>query len=244
MAWIASLFTNREDVIEPEWINRQRIFSESLQLLSSLPGSVVGQHRGYGVDIRQSTIPNSGFGVFAEKDFSKGQVVTLYPGTFYPPLPNWLVALPDGNAAVDLRPQNTDFCNVYKINCLIGGALEAKEMISSNIALAHLVNHPPKGTLPNVISYEFHWNDFFRDVPTENLPKIKEITHSLSEIRPGTPWFIDPNTQQIEYMTEDCAPIVGMVFIANRDIRKGEEFFFNYKFQKGKDLPEWYHPVE
>jgi hypothetical protein len=232
----------QSDADIPEWIDQQKVFSQCLERISKHADSVVHKHAGIGVDIRSSTIPNSGNGLFAKAAIPKGSVVTLYPGIYYPPLPTWLVSLPDGNIAVDLRPQNDqpDFSSVYKINCVKGGFIEAKDYISSNIALAHLINHPPKGKRPNVITYEFFWEDFAKEMKFPN----QNLLDRISCIREGVPWYVDPNSEEIVTMTKHCSSTVGMAFVASADIAKDEEIFFDYKFQDVDDLPLWYYAVE
>jgi hypothetical protein len=250
-SWIRRLvpsLTWREEVEDPEaWINKKQVFESCKSLILVHSASTVNKKDAVNVTVQSSTIPNSGNGIFARHNLSKGSVISLYPGPFYPPLPLWLVSLPDGSLAIDLRPKNDGddpYNEVYNIHCALGGFMEAKDGISSNLAMAHLVNHPSKGFRPNVVSFNFYWKEVI-DLATSSTEKelLSKGASLLNPIPTGCPWYVDPNSNEIVYMTANCAPPVGIVFIAARDIKQNEELFYDYKFKKTNTLPSWYHPV-
>jgi hypothetical protein len=39
------------------------------------------------------------------------------------------------------------------------------------------------------------------------------------------------------------APLVGCAFVAKKDIKQGEELFYDYRFSKRGPIPSWYVPV-
>lgn len=243
----------------PEWLHPVQVFADCSRLLNEYFSSQnnpsifpISKQNLFQLEVSKSKIPNSGNGIFTKRDFSRGQIVSFYPGVYYPPLPSYVINLPDGAFAIDLRPKdgNDDYDNAYQIHCSLGGFCEAKNGQTSNIALSHLINHPPMGILPNVVSFCFYWKDLCHWLEKDQnfnqsmLQRVKaDLIPTINTIAEGEPWYLDPNTEEIVYLKKDSAPLIGMVFVANREIVAGEELFFDYKFKITNDLPSWYHRV-
>lgn len=43
--------------------------------------------------------------------------------------------------------------------------------------------------------------------------------------------------------TADSSPVLGLAFVATRDI-EDEELLLNYRLSPGLKQPDWYHPVD
>lgn len=180
----------------------------------------------------------AGLGVFANMDIVKGSIVAFYPGYYIPPLPLWAVTTLTGDPMTHLSKPKTNSC--YVIHCTNnGGYLDAAEVnfdYFNTSRVAHLINHPPKGSTANVYSIDFKWQEVFPNVD------IKFDFKTLNPIGEG-PWYIDQASNNCVYLHENCASHVGMVFIAKRDIVTEEELFFNYNYEKGSNVPTWYNHI-
>ena len=124
--------------------------------------------------IQTSSIPNSNNGVFLDGYATKGSVIGLYSGIYYPPLPIHTVCSIDGDiihSATPIRQMWED--NVYNIHLNENGGymngFEAEKTIFHGIngrpmnpyAVGQYINHPSPSNHPNVISIDFLWKDVY-----------------------------------------------------------------------------------
>lgn len=96
------------------------------------------------------------------------------------------------------------------------------------VALAHLANHPPSGTQPNVMVAALDW-----EPPPEVAPELRA-------------YF--PVIDYGQAHTDSAAArrrIPGVALVATRDI-SDEELFLNYRLNPNAPagLPSWYSPVD
>jgi hypothetical protein len=95
-------------------------------------------------------------------------------------------------------------------------------------ALGHMVNHPPKGIVPNCLSTTIN---FIEGGKIDNFIKYTPNTYA----RPPT-WqskFFDANIPILMH---------GLCLLARRDLCN-EELFYDYRLQAEK-TPEWYNVVK
>eukprot|EP01041_Mallomonas_annulata_P003755 gene3755-7454_t len=198
-------------------------------------------------ETKGSLLPGAGMGIFLNRPIPPRTIVTLYPGIYYPPCPVWTVASPSGDPVIRLTPT---IRNEYTINCdNIGGFIDGSKGSSSPYAVAHLINHPPKGCLPNVVSIDFSWTDFFRHCSSlhgahdsEALIAIKQHVSAINSMGEGD-WYVDPHTDEVVRLSPDCAPLAGMAFLSTKNIDAGQELLYDYRYGPG-NAPEWYSPVD
>merc|ERR1712129_583840 len=104
----------------------------------------------------------------------------------------------------------------------------------SEVAIGHLINHPPDGIMPNVTWQEFEWSK--NDDDTSKL--------AVNRLHRGL-WYLDPNSMEpVDMPCEDSPlqlPLPGVAIVALRDLLPGEELFMNSKLSRPH--PAWYTPV-
>lgn len=201
--------------------------------------------RDFNLVIRASQVAGAGDGVWLDGKASVGQVVALFPGLIYrkdevkmiPGYPNFgvesdfLMSRYDG-CIFDSRAW-TSFCNgkmhEYSAQCkhnaktssLLDHQFSA-ESKQNQLALGHMVNHPPKGFSPNVMGAPVDWS---------LMPTEKDWDKIL-------PWkkFCEK---------ENDGVIRGLALVAMRTLET-EELFVNYRLNPDVlgGLPKWYHPVD
>lgn len=190
-------------------------------------------------------------GVFVRGVIKKGEVVALYPGIYYPPLPLYALGVTDGSCGESanlVRHMWED--NVYCINLPdIGGYIDGdldnkKSMIESPspYAVGHKINHPDKFNIPNVSTFEFLWRDAF-DCGKGCGGMSFDTFLSFSPNKMGVgPWFVDPTTHEV--ITIENAPtkppLPGLALIALENIEDGKELFLDYQLGP-KNRPVWYY---
>lgn len=175
----------------------------------------------------------------------RGDVVTLYPGVSYLPsqvrrlegvndyfISRYDGVIIDGAAPVELDVQATGG----------GGATE----LEHPFAVGHLVNHPPKGVVPNVLQFMLDLEvcklgkEVVRLVPTMNFEEIgggvlERVENAIHRER----------VAGVDLFAGERRVRRTLVLVALRDLTEEEEVFMDYRFNPQLvNLPEWYHACD
>lgn len=105
-------------------------------------------------------------------------------------------------------------------------------------AVGQYINHPPKGNLPNVMSFTY---DFPIDVYGLPLP----LSVFSSPPRPEEYKAFIPNTYGVPespYLSLPEVYMRSLLLITKRRI-EDEELFLNYRYNPNNPYPSWYTPV-
>lgn len=169
---VSSSRNDRERVSLSQPLRDGTVALDVLKVL--LMDSAAAEDKRFHLDVRKSSIPNAGYGVFCERgSISKHSLVCLYPGQYYPPLPAWCVASVDGDTTAysanyfdNMIVQQERSTSVYQIHCNnSGGHIDAARngqlLVYPSHAVGHLINHPSKPLRPNVSSCDFLWDKIF-----------------------------------------------------------------------------------
>jgi|LauGreDrversion4_1035100.scaffolds.fasta_scaffold63146_3 hypothetical protein len=172
--------------------------------------------------------PAASRGVYArERCESAGELLTLYPGFYYPPPPLHVVANVDGippHQVSDLNPVDD---SEYKMSCSLGGFFDAKhEGAEDEYAVGHLVNHSIRRT--NAVVVNFLWSDI--------NPELKRV----NSLDTSAFWYVSPEDLAV-YYSQDCAPLAGCGILSATSIDRSEEIFINYRFSVAHQCRlKWY----
>jgi hypothetical protein len=237
--------------------NKTRIFKECFDL-SLAP--IRRTDLSFSLSVRTSSIPGSNKGVFLSGCAKKGTILALYPGIYYPPLPICAVGSADGsfsNSVSDVRHMGQTNEYIIHLN-QSGGYLDGKDIekhTTNPFAVAQMVNHPSPSFHPNVISFDFHWEDVYNLCSSSGRLDQKNLIQSYSEylnILPNRfgsgPWYVDSSTDEVILINDgsgggEAGPpchLAGLAYMALEDIQDGVELFFDYKYPSHA-RPSWYH---
>jgi hypothetical protein len=215
---------------------------------------------GFTLEVRQSSAPGAGNGLWLEGSAAIGQVVALYPGVSYPPqfhrnIPGYplvaqsnpfLISRYDG-VVIDAKPWGRGFFTLGSPGHT--QAQNAAEVALARLetchplALAHWANHPPPGKQPNVIVAAFDWMPGrFGELEAQHL------RHFVPLVGFNARYAQYSSKPKEEWSSMQCSvtePTQGVVFVALRDL-KDEELFLNYRLNPNapSGLPSWYCPVD
>ena len=218
--------------------------------------------------VQPSTIPDSGNGVFIDGRAQTGDVLALYPGVYKPPPPLWTINHIDGSPSSAVRIHewaqltgvhpaidrgHTD--SAYVIHCnRNGGYLDAVNgSYEFPLVVGHIINHPNDAKQVNVEAVDFLWRDVIESCSKDGTTQapaqeqkdnidssLHNFIRSVNMIGEGF-WYIDPDTQEVVTLSDNCAPCAGMAIVAKRPIKSGEELYMDYRYDpKSKSLPPWY----
>ena len=237
-------------------------------------------------EVRASSIPGAGAGLFATRVIRPGELVALYAGEYTPPAPAFASAnAADGGSDVVAPAREFPSGGAYVIHLESGGYIDgtahaerakaiAAAATTPNLdapapapapaalwSVAALANHPPRGRLPNVVAVEVPWED------AEPPEEASSAEASKSDAAAGVPrsrvsdassveataratvnpvplrraWVLDLATGEAAVVPPEV-PTRGLAYVASREVRPGEEIFFNYGLAR-RDAPRWYAPV-
>ncbi|KAJ8904032.1 hypothetical protein NDN08_000562 [Rhodosorus marinus] len=190
-------------------------------------------HSKFALHVRPSTIPNAGNGVFLSGHADPGDLVALYAGVYFPPIPpenfasSHQYSAPVGRSITTIPLEE----ELYTINLEGGGcinAYDASNRIGRNhtdnpYAVGHMINHPQDRVVARVVPATFVWPDEYR----KNAP---------NKLHDGA-WFVDAATLRPVKIPEDL-PLRGVALIASRTIEDGSEIFLRYNCKR--PFPDWY----
>lgn len=212
----------------------------------------------FSLEIKPSTIPNAGDGVFVRLTSSNavdtndylrpGTVVALCPG-----LVHLKEHLNDRTYLKSLLP-DPDFLLQTRLDQMIIDARKLSQipMPSPNpFAVAHKINHgvlppssadasqAPKGVHPNVIQVTYNYPD--SEDPAENFPV---------DLRPWIPnrYARMPSEKSIQDLGFGKACMHGLVVVTTEKLHDGDELFMDYRLhpEAGEAglWPAWYAPYD
>ena len=111
--------------------------------------------------VAASLLIGAGRGVFAARRIGRDEVVTLYPGYYYPPPPVFAMSPLDGTPALQVSDINDSLlhASAYKMSCSLGGFIDAsrEEVDLIPHAVGHIVNH--SASKKNATVESFWWRD-------------------------------------------------------------------------------------
>ncbi|KAJ7373421.1 hypothetical protein OS493_013014 [Desmophyllum pertusum] len=183
-------------------------------------------HWPFSLSIQKSSIhhPLAGNGVFLKGSAVPGSFITFHPGLVY--------------LAKDVRKM-PNYPNISKDNCYLmsrydGCLLNAKDFDTDiqlpcgkrsthPFAFGHMINHPPPGSKPNVMPFNYDIMESFQSDLVYLVPNR---------------YFRLPG---ILYKT--AAVMRTILFVATEHINN-EELFVNYRMNPSAELPDWYTPVD
>jgi len=233
-------------------INKSSIFDDCIRFLNSSSHSL--QFKPF---VKKSYASGGGNGLFMSGPISKYRVVSLYPGCYEPPPPTLAVLSSDGVPCV--RPEELSLLpsSSYRIHCNnCGGYLDADKSLRqvdlkvpfSSYLLGHMINHPPNGIKPNVVPFDFYWDDlisYLKLNSSRNNEVGVDIDRLLSSVNPIAEgvWYVDPVTFSPVLRSPTCSPRVGMAIVSLRDLMDCEELWMDYKFHP-EEAPPWYSSAD
>jgi hypothetical protein len=224
---------------------------------------------GFRVSRRASKIAGGGYGLFLTGAATRGDVVALYPGRYYPPPPLWAVSC-DGPGAITCPPLQGDTGsfdaaigdNSYCMHVFPhGGFLDAEDghryAARHPFALGHLANHPPAGQRPNVAVVAFLWRDVAEVQDRNQRAETHQYLHPVpNEMKAGF-WFLDPATGDAVNLSPTVPThaelLCGCALVALDDLEGGShdseegssgpgiEIILDYALQP--PFPPWYRAV-
>jgi len=191
---------------------------------------VLTEKLGFTLELDKSSAPGSGLGAFLKGQVAPGTVVGFYPGLVYP-----AELLSNPVTLAHLFKEGNDYMMARYDQSVIDGNHVDEAWIEQNpYAVGHMVNHPHKRTMPNVICFEYN---FMTDFPEEFQRYIPNANVELPALQQTEAASI------MESMDQENVQMKGMVLVSLMHI-KDEELFLNYRFNPSRARPVWYNPVD
>ena len=218
--------------------------------------------------VGRSSLPGAGMGVFTTELIRADEYIALYPGRVHLPPPVGGLAIESlmMDPAFKMPAQDTS----YQISCgsrwsspWNGGYIDGINGAAclNPHAKGHLINHPPRGTRPNVTIHDFEWRSII-DMTAEEWTVQGSLGPSLSphalwrearevnHMAEGA-WYIDGTTLDVVSYTpseNDAAlepRLLGAVFQTVCEVPQGSELFFDYRLGPvaAESSADWYVPV-
>lgn len=170
----------------------------------------------------RSMIPNAGRGVFLDGTAMCGSIVSFLPGEIWPK-EHLLTSSPE----VIEHFEGEDDCQITLRfdDYVIDSRQSPVTVIANPMALGHMINHPPKGSLPNCQSTNINY------IGKELRGFMKYIPNEYAK---------DPTWQSRFFDAEDVM-MHGLCHIAHHEV-SNEELLYDYRLQSN-ETPDWYHVV-
>lgn len=216
------------------------------------------QQRAFGFEVHvapSSAGATAGDGVFLKGSTPPGSLVVFYPGVSMEPAD--VLTLPGGTRAFE----GNEYLMARFDKTIIDGsarslALLPPEALECPLSIAHTVNHPPGGTLPNVVPAPIDWphgmmEDLIRLVPNVSYQHSTAaqrllLTSGSNERRPRDllDLFRASLAEGVREADPEEGPVLkGLALVTTREVRD-EELFLNYRLNPRNGYPSWYSPVD
>jgi hypothetical protein len=196
---------------------------------------------GFTLEVRPSSVPDAGLGVFVRGEAAPGTAIALWPGLVYPSdalqrLPGFpnpqltndhLVARYDG-AVIDAQPvclaDQRENSTLWRLGV-------------NPLAVAHRVNHPPPQTPPNLLNVAVEFSPAVRSSAPNlwfdhlSASQTGQQQQALDErIRRSRP----PKTSLQE---QGRSGLHGLAMVSIAPLRDGDELFVAYRFNPKHPTP-------
>jgi len=196
--------------------------------------------------VKRSSIdhPESGYGVFVEGEVVPGTLVCIYPGRLLYPKDwdrdptmleddiTYMIARYDSVIIDGRRWELEAIKQLDKAAKLEKAGLEVDpetlKKFKNPFGIGQYVNHPPKGSKPNVMPFTYTFTDSFEEDWKSYVPYLN------SEHR----------KTDIFYENESANVYAKGLMLVATEVIKDEELFLNYRFHPDHIAPAWYHPID
>jgi hypothetical protein len=188
---------------------------------------------GFELEVKPSTVVNSGDGVFVkEGSILPGQIIALFPGHVH------LAEYTKKKEHIEsLLPDDNFMLMVRKDGIIV----DSRQLIHNKnpYAVAHKVNHPPAGVVPNSLQLPFNFSNDPLDLSDDIFPH--EIRHLIPNKYSKEPSFLGSPDRSAFMHT--------MVLLSTKHISVGDEIFMDYRLKVDENgapntsLPTWYTPT-
>lgn len=182
-----------------------------------------------------------------------GQLVCFYPGRIFDPdEPN----LPMGDKVISNEYEGVYLDGKGWLPAQWSGhpllANEARPVMHKNrMAVGNLLNHPPKGMLPNCVPIAFRWPSWQELGESSPAFWARLIPHvGMRDGRIVRTASGDTTLPDSEKVWFPPFPHMGLAFIALQTVHPGSELYLNYRLHPRRDseglaeFPSWYSPVD
>ena len=219
------------------------------------------QRRAFGFELHlapSTAGASAGMGVFVSGRAPPGTVLATYPGVSYEPAD--MLLLPGGTKHF----RGNEYLMGRYDKTIIDASTRALKLLpddalSCPLALGHRVNHPPRGTSPNIMPAPIDWDtrtpaDLVQFLPQVSFEHISAVQRQLllddgsgsreQRRRTISDMFVSAIAESSRPAVPDLGPVLkGLVLVAARPL-EDEEVFLNYRFNPRNGSPDWYVPVD
>ena len=199
------------------------------QTQNLLRSALIRKELGHSVVALKSTIRGAGRGVFLDGSAMEGSLVAFIPGEVLPK-----EYLTKASASLDsyLAQDETHQLSLRSDDILIDSRKSPYTVLdeegSNPWAIGHVMNHPPRDTIPNCRTVMLNFTE------PMNL-KSTGLWRYVPNTYKRHPMLIGP-----KLLEQDRIVMHGMAIMTRRDVCN-EELFYDYKFTGDDDNPKWYH---